>query len=97
VKKNKYPWPGCGASKDITGCRFSVSPMSNNYVNMLLDSIKSVNTEKVWSATDKTSTVYRGKRVHVLDCVKACFSNIHNGFHPYNYGSDLFKRMSRRY
>lgn len=63
----------CGATKEITGCRFSLSPMTDNFVSIILDSIAKVDTSKVWKATDKLSTVYRGKRNHVLDAVKACF------------------------
>lgn len=64
---------GCSGAKDITGCRFSVYPMSDRYVEMILEAIGRVETSKVWKATDALSTLYRGKRVHVLDAVKACF------------------------
>lgn len=67
------PWSGTGASLDITGCRFLLSPMSDKYIDIILGAIKQTNTTKIWSKTDKTSTVYRGKRVHVIDTVKACF------------------------
>lgn len=69
---------GCGASgisKQITGCRFSISEMSDNYIELILGAISKVNTSKVWSATDKLSTVYRGKQIHVEDALKACFIN----------------------
>ena len=68
----------CGASgisKQITGCRFSISEMSDNYIELILGAISKVNTSKVWSATDKLSTVYRGKQIHVEDALKACFIN----------------------
>ncbi len=63
----------CGASKEITGCRFSLSPMSDHFIDIILESSGKVHTEKVWSATDKLSTIYRGKRCHVMDAMKACF------------------------
>ena len=63
----------CGAKNEITGCRFSLSPMSDNFVDIILGSISKVDASKVWKMTDKLSTVYRGKRIHVLDAVKACF------------------------
>ena len=71
---------GCGgggseSSKQITGCRFSISEMSDNYIELILGAIKKVDTSKVWSKTDKLSTLYRGKAVHVEDAVKACFVN----------------------
>lgn len=73
TNENKYPWCGCGASKDITGCRFSIAPMSDNYVDIILGAVENVDTSKVWSKTDKLSTIYRGRREHVIDAVKAFF------------------------
>ena len=67
---------GESATTDVMGCRFHLAVLSDNFVPMLLDAIGNVNTEKIWNVTEKLSTVYRGRRVHVLDCVKACFSNI---------------------
>lgn len=64
---------GCSGAKEITGCRFSLSPMSDHYIDIILGAIGKVDTSKVWKMTDKLSTVYRGKRVHVMDAVKACF------------------------
>lgn len=65
---------GCsGATKEITGCRFSLSPMSDQFIDIILSSIARVHTDKVWSATDKLSTIYRGKQNHVVDAAKACF------------------------
>ncbi|MBT9777032.1 thiamine-binding protein [Clostridium sp. MCC353] len=63
----------CGASKDITGCRFTLAPMSDRYIDIILGAIQKVDTSKVWANTEKHSTLYRGKRIHVLDAVKACF------------------------
>ena len=78
-EKNDYPWHGCGTTRDITGCRFSISVMSDNFIPMILGAIKNVDTKKVWSATDELSTIYRGKRIHVIDCVKSCFVNVNDG------------------
>ena len=67
---------GCGATgaaRQITGCRFSLSPMCDNYIDVILGAIAKVDTSKVWSMTDKLSTVYRGRQIHVEDAVKACF------------------------
>ena len=69
------PWCGRGASLDITGCRFVLCPMSDRYIDIILDAVKKVDTQKVWHTTDKLSTIYRGKRVHVVDAAKACFVN----------------------
>ena len=59
--------------KAVTGCRFSLAPMSDDFINIILSSIADVDTSKVWSSTDEFSTVYHGRRVHVLDALKACF------------------------
>ena len=74
---------GCsGATKEITGCRFSLSPMTDRFVDVILGAIEKVHTDKVWSTTDKLSTIYRGKREHVLDAVKACMVHAyHEGVH----------------
>jgi len=78
MKKNDYPWEGCGTDKDITGCRFSLSVMSDEFVGKILDGIGNVDCSKVWSQTDALSTVYRGKRIHVMDAVKACFIHVND-------------------
>lgn len=63
----------CGSSLGITGCRFTLAPMCDDYVELILKAIEQVDTSKVWKQTDKLSTVYRGKQLHVEDAVKACF------------------------
>lgn len=69
---------GCGASgasRAITGCRFTLSVMSDRFIDVILGSLEKTDTGKVWKMTDKLSTVYRGKQIHVEDAVKACFMN----------------------
>ena len=85
VSYGSCPAGSCGASKDITGCRFSISPMSDDFINIILSSISKVDTSKLWSKTDKLSTIYRGKRCHVLDALKACFI--------YSYRKDVHSTM----
>lgn len=69
---------GCGtdataASRAITGCRFSLSAMTDRFIDVILGAVGKVDTGKVWQMTDKLSTVYRGRQIHVEDAVKACF------------------------
>ena len=67
---------GCntsGASLAITGCRFSLAPMCDDFVSVILGAISKVDMSKVWKMTDKLSTVYRGKQLQVEDALKACF------------------------
>lgn len=65
----------CGSQQsiNITGCRFSIYPMSDNYVDIILGAVKQIDTSKVWSNTDHLSTLYRGRQSHVIDCVRAAF------------------------
>ena len=57
----------------VTGCRFSLAPMSDAFIDIILSSIAKVDTSRVWSMTDEFSTVYRGRLIHVMDALKACF------------------------
>ena len=69
--------------QDVIGCQYQISVLRDNFVPMILDALSKVNTDKVWAETAKTSTVYRGKAIHVADCVKACFSHIYDDTFPY--------------
>jgi energy-coupling factor transport system substrate-specific component len=62
----------CGTSH-ITGCSFSIYPMSDNFVEIITSSLRNVNTSKVWMDTDDVSTTVRGRTSHVFDVVKAIF------------------------
>lgn len=74
---------GCGTDLPITGCRFTLAPMCDDYVDVILGAVNRVDTSKVWKKTDKLSTVYRGKACHVEDAVKACF------VHAYREGTHM--------
>ncbi len=78
MNEKNFPWQGCGTNTDITGCRFYVCPMSDHFVPMIMGAINKVNTENIWSTTDQTSTVYRGQKEHVVDCLKACLVHIYD-------------------
>lgn len=62
----------CGTSK-IAGASFTISPMSDDFVNIILSSLEKVDTSKVWMKTDDVTTTVRGKLVHVFDVTKAIF------------------------
>ncbi|MBQ9967672.1 MAG: thiamine-binding protein [Oscillospiraceae bacterium] len=70
---------GCGTELPITGCRFSLAPMCDDFADVILDAVSKVDTAKVWKQTDKLSTVYRGRACHVEDAVKACFVHAYRG------------------
>ncbi|MFE9274394.1 YkoF family thiamine/hydroxymethylpyrimidine-binding protein [Paenibacillus glucanolyticus] len=63
----------CGTSR-IVGCRFSVFPMTDRFVEVIMDALKSVNTGKVWIQTDDVSTCIRGRAEHVFDVTRAIFA-----------------------
>ncbi|MCL1990479.1 MAG: Ykof family thiamine-binding protein [Defluviitaleaceae bacterium] len=80
MEKNKqYPWSGCGTNKDITGCRFSLSVMRDDYVRHILSALKQVDTRHVWSHTDALSTTYRGHKFNVVNAVKELFIAANDG------------------
>jgi len=64
---------------DETGCRFSLSVMSDGYAGAILGAVSRVSARNVWSGTDALSTVYLGGRAHVVDAVKACFVHANDG------------------
>jgi YKOF-related Family. len=60
---------------DITGCRVSLYPMCDKFVDVILQAVDKTDTSKVWSDTDHTSTIYRGRQSQVVNCVQALFVN----------------------
>ncbi len=62
----------CGTSR-IVGCRFSLYPMSDRFVEIIMGALSEVNSTKVWMMTDDISTCIRGKESHVFDVVKAIY------------------------
>lgn len=62
----------CGTS-DIAGVSFSVYPMSDQFVDIILAALKEVDTSKVWLKTDDVTTTVRGNIGHVFDVSKAIF------------------------
>ncbi|OJF94663.1 YkoF family thiamine/hydroxymethylpyrimidine-binding protein [Alkalibacterium sp. 20] len=78
MSKNYVNYGKCSAGKpgstmEITGARFNLSPMSDDFETIILDAIKQVDLSKVWSETDHISTVYRGKEEAVFDALKAAY------------------------
>ncbi|MFV0352569.1 MAG: YkoF family thiamine/hydroxymethylpyrimidine-binding protein [Oscillospiraceae bacterium] len=69
------PWEGRGASMDISGCRFSLYPMHSQYAQIITEALQKTNINNVWHITDATSTVYRGRLLHVVDAVRGLFVN----------------------
>ena len=66
-------------SKDtprIAGCSFSLYPMSDQFVDLILNALKRVDTSKVWMKTDRVSTIVRGRIPHIFDVTQAAFLEI---------------------
>ncbi|MFD1412380.1 Ykof family thiamine-binding protein [Oceanobacillus jeddahense] len=62
----------CGTSR-ITGCQFTLFPMSDDFAEVILSTLEKVDMSKVWKSTDDVTTCIRGKRVHIFDVTKALF------------------------
>ncbi|MDE4086602.1 YkoF family thiamine/hydroxymethylpyrimidine-binding protein [Planococcus maritimus] len=60
----------CGTSP-IVGFRFSLHPMSGNFINIIKGALKDTDTSHVWMQSDDVSTVIRGKQQHVFNVAKA--------------------------
>ncbi|EMR07003.1 Putative HMP/thiamine-binding protein ykoF [Bhargavaea cecembensis DSE10] len=60
----------CGVSP-IVGFRFTLSPMTNEFIDVIKGALEEVDTSAVWMHTDDVSTVIRGKQVHVFNVAKA--------------------------
>lgn len=69
------PWAGRGTDLPISGCRFTLYPMCDNFIDIILGGLECVDTLAVWSETDALSTVYRGKLDYVMDAVSALFAS----------------------
>ena len=73
--RDDLPWEGRGTNLDISGCRFSLYTMTDNFVSVILGALEKIDTSAVWSQSDALSTVYRGKLPYVADAVRALFIN----------------------
>lgn len=60
----------------IAGCSFSLYPMSDQFVDLILNAIKKVDSSKVWMKTDQVSTIVRGRIPHIFDVTQAAFLDI---------------------
>ena len=60
---------------NTTVCRFSLYPMSDDYIEIILGSLDKTDTSAVFSKTDAVSTIYAGDSVSVSDAVRALFVN----------------------
>ncbi len=73
--RDDLPWKGRGTTLDISGCRFSLYPMTDDFVSIILGALEKTDTSAVWSQSDALSTVYRGKLPYVADAVRGLFVN----------------------
>lgn len=64
-----------GSKLGISGARFSLSPMSDDFIEIILGSLDKTDTTNIWSQTDNTSTVYRGQTKALFDALKAFYIN----------------------
>ncbi|MEK5082394.1 Ykof family thiamine-binding protein [Bacillus sp. FSL H8-0515] len=62
----------CGTSR-IAGFRFSLYPMTDDFISVIKSALKKTDTSNVWTKTDHISTVLRGSIDHVFDAAKAIY------------------------
>lgn len=60
----------------IAGCSFSLYPMTDHFTDLILATIKKVDSSKVWMKTDRVSTIVRGRIPHIFDVTQAAFLDI---------------------
>ncbi len=60
----------CGTSP-IVGFRFSLYPMTSDFIKIIKGALNDTNTSNVWMHTDDVSTVIRGKQIYVFNVAKA--------------------------
>ena len=60
----------CGTSP-IVGFRFSLHPMSGEFISIIKGALSKTDTSNIWMDTDDVSTVIRGKQNHVFNVAKA--------------------------
>ncbi|KAB7707036.1 thiamine-binding protein [Bacillus aerolatus] len=68
----------CGSTSRIVGFRFSLYPMSDQFVEVITSTLAKTDTTKVWMQTDDISTCIRGKMEHVFDVAKAVYLHAAN-------------------
>lgn len=57
------------------GCRFSLYPMCDDFISIILGALEKTDISAVYSFTDRVSTVYQGGTDSVVDAVKGLFVN----------------------
>lgn len=62
----------CGGN-NMVSASFSIHPMSDNFIEIIMGALEEVDTSKVQLETDDVSTTVRGTSIHVFDVTKALF------------------------
>lgn len=60
-------------NQTICGASFSLHPMSDQFVDIILGALNDTDTSKVWLKRDDVNTNLRGKITHVFDVTSAAF------------------------
>lgn len=55
----------------VVSLRFSIHPMTNDFIKIIKGALGEADTSNVWMHTDDVSTIMRGKQQHVFDTAKA--------------------------
>ena len=74
------------------GARFSLYPMTDDFISDILGALERTDTSAVYSVTDAISTVYRGSPESVIDAIRGLFVNAYReGVHMAIEG-DIYDR-----
>lgn len=66
----------CGiGSKEITGCRIALYPMTDRFVDFIMQGIEKTDTSRVWMHTDSLGTLIRGQMDDVVNTSMLMFAN----------------------
>ncbi|WP_347300048.1 YkoF family thiamine/hydroxymethylpyrimidine-binding protein [Dolosigranulum savutiense] len=72
-----------GSKQDIVGVNFTLSPMSDSFVDIILGAVGQVDLSNVWAETSHVGTTYRGEKKAVFDALAACT------LHAYQEGTHM--------
>ena len=72
-----------GSKQDIVGVNFTLSPMSDQFVDIILGAVGQVDLSNVWAQTTHVGTTYRGEQEAVFDALAACT------LHAYQEGTHM--------
>lgn len=84
-----------GSKQDIVGANFTLSPMSDQFVDIILGAVGQVDLSNVWAQTTHVGTTYRGEQEAVFD-TSCLYTTCLSRRHTYELTCNDFTRVSGR-